>query len=115
MGVTYDNKIAFMCNPGGSDNWDGADSNACPEVFTDGGWDVAYEHTGDRWTVTFTVTDRPQEVCDIISKELDRGSTVLEASGGYTGGGYTGGGYTGGGYTGGGYTGGGSGYTGRYR
>ena len=36
-------------------------------------------------SVTFTVTDRPQEVCDIISKELDRGSTVLEASGGYTG------------------------------
>ena len=38
MGVTYDNKIAFMCNPGGSDNWDGADTNACPDVFTDGGW-----------------------------------------------------------------------------
>ncbi len=38
MGVTYDNKIGFICNPGGSDNWDGADSNACPEVFTDGGW-----------------------------------------------------------------------------
>lgn len=38
MGVTYDNKIAFMCNPGGSDNWDGADSNNCPDVFKDGGW-----------------------------------------------------------------------------
>lgn len=38
MGVTYDNQIAFMVTPGGSDNWDGADTNNCPDVFTDGGW-----------------------------------------------------------------------------
>ena len=38
MGVTYDNKIGLICNPGGCDKWDGADSNDCPSVINDGGW-----------------------------------------------------------------------------
>lgn len=37
MGVTYDNKIAFLVNPGGSDNWDGAQSNNST-LISDGGW-----------------------------------------------------------------------------
>ena len=34
-------------------------------------------------TVTLTVTNHADEICAMINEELDRGSTILEASGGY--------------------------------
>ena len=38
VGVTYDNKIGIICNPGGSDNWDGGDTNDNPVINADGGY-----------------------------------------------------------------------------
>ena len=49
IGTTYDNKIGIICNPGGADMWDGADTNDNEVLASTWGWFKGYTTNQMAW------------------------------------------------------------------
>lgn len=49
IGTTYDNKIGIICNPGGADMWDGADTNDNDVLAATWGWFKGYTTNQMAW------------------------------------------------------------------